>query len=1169
MVCSLPIRKTEKKKNHAELIAVSQHNSALELLHDIMMSKRSRTTPLTTLEPIMLKFVELAVVLKKGKTAKEGLHQYKNISQNITVTSIEVVIKRFIELTEVKVAEAQAKAEQITLDNVEDLEATETPESILLSTVSGDVSKDRTDREVVTPWLKFLWEAYRTALDILRNNARLELLYQTVASQAFKFCLKYTRKTEFRRLCELLRQHLTTSAKYSHQTHAINLNDPDTLQRHLDTRFDQLNAAAELELWQEAFRSVEDIHNLLGMSKKPVKLFMMGNYYEKLARIFLVGDNYLFHAAAWSKYYATVRLNKSLPEEEHQRMSSIVLVSALSIPIISTAKSGSAQAGGDETKPKTLRLTNLLRVAKTPTREALLKEALNKNVFGRVLPELRELHNILEVQFHPLSICRKIAPIIAKIAKHPQLGRYARPLHQVILTRLLQQLSQVYETITMDSIVNLATFPESDEVGFNYDAQAIEKFIMNGCRKGELSIRINHMTNALTFESDVFSGAKGSISDGPKLQSLPSEQMRLHLTKLAKRLHTAVELIEPERAAHREAEHFQAVKEALEEEEEERRLATERRILIEKKKELRENALAKKAREEEQKRRIRQAQEAEAERLRAEEEAKKREEQRIAQLNEQMEKSKIEAIAKAIEAKGQSVDGTKDIKDIKALEQSILAQERKELVQKIKNLSRRIDHTERAFRKEEIPLWAKDYEAQQVRDKEAHEALAAKKKAVAEAEFEIALKSKKRLERMKPDYETYRKSLQSKLEADYEAKLNRSTQLIEQAKQARIAEIRRLRAEREERIRREEEERVRREEEERIAREEAERLAAEKAAKDEERRKADAELRKKLDEQAEKQRERERLAEEKIRLSQSKLNEPSPRERESIRARPAEPTPWRRSTAAAEEVAAPARPAGEKWRPPSLVAAAASPAASPAVSSDSVATSDKPNVWRPRRLAGGEGEGASSSTGRLSSATSSSSPSMTPSSRFGDRERDNRDSRDSRDNREGRDGRDFGGDRPSSLRDSADDGGGWRSAGPRRAAAAGGGADGPERSERSERPSRLWRGDSEASAASGEDGGGASPAPAAGGGWRSRAAAGGGASERAGPGSGGSSPAIGSGSRMLRPAGAGGEGGRPSWREREERRVEGGGGGGAGDGGETASPRASSGKYVPPSQRGK
>ncbi|CAJ0750326.1 1251_t:CDS:2, partial [Entrophospora sp. SA101] len=286
----------------------------------------------------------------------------------------DLVIKRFLELAEEKVTTAQAKADQITLETVDDLEASETPESIMLSTVSGEQSKDRTDRAVVTPWLKFLWEAYRTALDFLRNNVRLEVFYQQTAHQAFQFCLKYTRKTEFRRLCELLRNHLQNIAKYPNQTNLINLNEPETLKRHLDTRFYQLNAAVELELWQEAFRSVEDIHNLLSLSKGSPKPMMMANYYDKLTKIFLVGENYLFHAAAWNCYYTLVKTqNKSLSDEENTRMASFVLLSVLAIPVITNSKTRLLEI--DDNKNKQHRLAILLGMSRAPTRTGLLKEA--------------------------------------------------------------------------------------------------------------------------------------------------------------------------------------------------------------------------------------------------------------------------------------------------------------------------------------------------------------------------------------------------------------------------------------------------------------------------------------------------------------------------------------------------------------------------------------------------------------------------------------------------------------------------------------------------------------------------------------------------------------------------------------------------------------------------
>ena len=48
--------------------------------------------------------------------------------------------------------------------------------------------KERTDREMVVPWLKFLWETYRAVLDILKTNTKLEHVYHATCIKAFNFC---------------------------------------------------------------------------------------------------------------------------------------------------------------------------------------------------------------------------------------------------------------------------------------------------------------------------------------------------------------------------------------------------------------------------------------------------------------------------------------------------------------------------------------------------------------------------------------------------------------------------------------------------------------------------------------------------------------------------------------------------------------------------------------------------------------------------------------------------------------------------------------------------------------------------------------------------------------------------------------------------------------------
>jgi len=162
----------------------------------------------------MITYIDLCLSLNKAREAKDGLHQYRNLAQSQAPGSLENVVKYLIEQSEAacKVAKDETSGD-VPVDDLDDA----TPDAnnlMLLSTMTADPAQVQRESTVLLPKIKFLWEAYRAVLDILKSNSKLERLYHATSVRALKFCAEYKRRTEFRRLCDLLRMHLQNLQKY-------------------------------------------------------------------------------------------------------------------------------------------------------------------------------------------------------------------------------------------------------------------------------------------------------------------------------------------------------------------------------------------------------------------------------------------------------------------------------------------------------------------------------------------------------------------------------------------------------------------------------------------------------------------------------------------------------------------------------------------------------------------------------------------------------------------------------------------------------------------------------------------------------------------------------------------------------------------------------------------
>ena len=476
------------------------------------------------------------------------------LSTQVNVSSLEDVVKRLLTSSTTRAEEAltaAAEASDALLD-VDDLEAgAPTPDALLAAAAEagGKGAAAAAGREAVTPWFRFAWDVHRAALDVLRNSARLESLYAASAAAAVSFCVKHRRTTEFRRLCDVLRSHLATLQKSASRATGADaardcpdLANADTLSLMLDARHDQLRAAVDLGMWQEASRCVEDVAAVVALAggKRAPKAAAATAYFSQLTRVFGVAGAHLYSGHAWLKLLALSRAGvaaggtgkSALPPGDAAALAANAALAALAAPPVDAAASATSDADADAERDRTARVAALLGLTAAPdrrarasgggppplTRAALVSDLATRGVVAMAPAPVADIHALLETEFAPLDLCTRLAPLLDQLAATEgattvspacpvptagDLSSYVAPLRRVALLRTLQQAARAYSRLPLDALAAAVPFFSRGE---------LDALVADAAARGAVSARIDHAAGVLVFggptlDADALRGA--------------------------------------------------------------------------------------------------------------------------------------------------------------------------------------------------------------------------------------------------------------------------------------------------------------------------------------------------------------------------------------------------------------------------------------------------------------------------------------------------------------------------------------------------------------------------------------------------------------------------------------------------------------------------------------
>lgn len=397
-------------------------------------------------------FLDLAFQTEKHSKIKEVLKSYRAVTQNQHPDSLKTILEYYRDNKLQQILDEEIPKE--STDSIRDMKSVEDDESsseIIISSFSPDV---KSKKEWIRVNLKTVWEGYKTIVDTVRLNHKMEGVYRATLKKIFEFVDQYNRKHEFKGFCDNERKYGLKNIlnkrgdkNEAQKNYYIDIEKEEVNTNNIEIRLDQFDLATKLGLWQEAWQTLEDIKEIMKVRKGPVKNQMRCAYFERLALIFKKSNYWHYHSYAFYNYYSVYITKSKLGAAEKMRMADKLILSVLCIPP-STLESNQSK----ESQQKIASM--MISSNKIPEKRELEEMMVSRGVVENASPTVKQLWYFMFLDFD-LSSLSKGMELLQAISREQDYKEVIDLLEDILIYKQLISVAEVYQRIKYDSLISI------------------------------------------------------------------------------------------------------------------------------------------------------------------------------------------------------------------------------------------------------------------------------------------------------------------------------------------------------------------------------------------------------------------------------------------------------------------------------------------------------------------------------------------------------------------------------------------------------------------------------------------------------------------------------------------------------------------------------------------